>query len=181
VIFLQTLANTTVFGMAHKFLVAEGRADPDLQKFYAETLFTLWYGTYSRCHGKALGSSGWEHVFSGEWKDKIVDGQHNWVRFYLLEKAGKINYHGHYSYEGNLIGTIQYEWEEYLKETGGFFITTSPAFDFAVFTTCVLSEPGGGACRFTVDGDKKIFVTSYQQDCSGISGVCLSTSYPSDH
>ena len=41
--------------------------------------------------------SGFEHVFVGEISDggKTVGGQHNWVRVYLLEKSGHINYKGY--------------------------------------------------------------------------------------
>ncbi len=38
---------------------------------------------------------GFEHVFVGEWKDNKVGGQHSWVKYYLLEKANKIDYHGY--------------------------------------------------------------------------------------
>ena len=45
----------------------------------------------------ALIYSGFEHVFVGEMSDggKTVGGQHNWVRVYLLEKSGHINYKGY--------------------------------------------------------------------------------------
>lgn len=70
---------------------------------------------------------GWEHVYSGEYTTyKTVDGQHSWVRYYLLEKAGEINYHGYQSHDGDLIGTFQYTWNEYVKKEGGFLISTSP-------------------------------------------------------
>lgn len=60
---------------------------------FKEQIRTLWFGLYSRGSGPA-GSSGFEHVFIGEWKKKEVDGLHNWRRYYLLEKAGQINYYG---------------------------------------------------------------------------------------
>lgn len=69
---------------------------------------------------------GWEHVYSGEWKGTTVDGQHNWVRYYLLQKAGLIDYQGYYSHEGDLIGTWEYSWNGYQKAKGGFFLGTSP-------------------------------------------------------
>jgi len=173
--YLRLLTNTTVFQTTYQYLVQQGVASSDFETFYTK-LFNLWYGTYSRCSG-TLGSSGWEHVYSGEWKGNEVDGQHNWVRYYLLEKAGDINYHGYYSHENDLIGTFQYEWSGYLKKTGGFFISTSPSFDLSIFTTCVLTHQGSNACKFNIDGNK-ISVTSYHQSCN--AGTCLSTSYPSD-
>uniref|UniRef100_A0A7E4VNA3 Endoribonuclease n=1 Tax=Panagrellus redivivus TaxID=6233 RepID=A0A7E4VNA3_PANRE len=174
--YLKLLTSTDVFKLAHQYLVAQGVADADEANFYSK-VFNLWYGTYSRCKG-ALGSSGWEHVYSGEWKGEEIDGQHNWVRYYLLEKSGHINYHGYDSHEGDLIGSFQYTWENYLKKVGGFFISTSPAFDLSVFTTCVLAHSGAGHCKFTLN-NAQIIVTSYHQACD--AGTCLSTSYPSDH
>ena len=40
-------------------------------------------------------SSGFEHVFVGEKTGTTVGGQHNWIRTYMLEKAGSINYKGY--------------------------------------------------------------------------------------
>uniref|UniRef100_A0AC34R560 Endoribonuclease n=1 Tax=Panagrolaimus sp. JU765 TaxID=591449 RepID=A0AC34R560_9BILA len=173
--YMKTLTNTTVFQLAYQYLVQQGSASSDFATFY-DKLFNLWYGTYSRCKGP-LGSSGWEHVFSGEWKGEEIDGQHNWVRYYLLEKAGDINYHGYYSHENDLIGTFQYKWKSYFKKTGGFFISTSPPFDLSIMTVCVLTHPGANACKFNIDGNK-ISITSYHQSCG--AGTCISTDYPSD-
>ena len=55
----------------------------------------MWFTLYKR--GSPLASSGFEHVFKGEFKRGItkVNGFHNWVQFYLLEKAGELNYHGY--------------------------------------------------------------------------------------
>jgi poly(U)-specific endoribonuclease len=190
---LDVFANTTVFQKAYAYLVGQGKADADWDTF-RPTLFTLWYGTYSRCREEgSVGSSGFEHVYMGEdkplhGKEKEVDGQHNWMRFYLLEKAGSINYHGYMTHDKDLIGTFQYTWttngssgspDECLKKEGGFFISTSPAFDFAVLTTCALVKGDGPNCKFTLDGFP-MTVTTYTQNCAA-SGTCIATAYPSDH
>uniref|UniRef100_A0A7E4V240 Endoribonuclease n=1 Tax=Panagrellus redivivus TaxID=6233 RepID=A0A7E4V240_PANRE len=169
--YLQLLTATPVYKLAHDYLDSLGKAPTD------DELFALWFGTYSRCHS-TQGSSGWEHVYSGEWKGEEIDGQHNWVRYYLLEKAGQINYHGYFSHENDLIGSFQYKWNDYLKREGGFFISTSPAFDLAIFTTCVLAHSGHSGCTFQLDGNY-VAITSFHQKCN--AGTCLSTSYPSDH
>jgi poly(U)-specific endoribonuclease len=127
----------------------------------------------------------------GEQKGNSVDGQHNWVRYYLLEKAGSITYYGYYVHDSDFIGTFKYKWGSTLKEKGGFLISTSPgdlyfktpnnnlrlfiAFDFSLFTVCVLSQSGNERCRFKINNEQ-LFVTSYQQQCDG--GHCISTSYP---
>ena len=42
-----------------------------------------------------MDSSGFEHVFVGETRgDKEVIGFHNWIQFYLQEKAGNVDYKG---------------------------------------------------------------------------------------
>ena len=44
----------------------------------------------------AQDSSGFEHVFVGETRDhKEVLGFHNWIQFYLQEKAGNVDYQGY--------------------------------------------------------------------------------------
>uniref|UniRef100_A0A0K0F3R8 Endoribonuclease n=1 Tax=Strongyloides venezuelensis TaxID=75913 RepID=A0A0K0F3R8_STRVS len=172
----KEFVNTTVFKLAFKYLTDKGKVTGTIDDFYP-TLFQLWFGTYTRCHG-TLGSSGWEHVFSGEWKGSEIDGQHDWVRYYLLQKSGDINYHGYDSHDSNLIGTFQYTWDSYLKKIGGFFTDTSPSFDFSVLTVCALVHSGSSGCRFNLDG-YPIYITSYTQECDG--GRCLSTAYPSDN
>uniref|UniRef100_A0A0K0F3R5 Endoribonuclease n=1 Tax=Strongyloides venezuelensis TaxID=75913 RepID=A0A0K0F3R5_STRVS len=172
--FLNIYTNTTVFKMGYKYLV-ESRLIPDDWNLFYNKLYVFWFGTYTRCHG-ALGSSGWEHVFSGEWKGDEIDGHHNWIRYYLLQKEGRINYYGHMGHNGDMIGAIQYTWDGYLKKVGGFFMKTSPSFDFTVATLCSLPEYGKRLSHINVDG-YKIVVTSFHQKCN--EGICLSTSYPS--
>uniref|UniRef100_A0A915CNM9 Endoribonuclease n=1 Tax=Ditylenchus dipsaci TaxID=166011 RepID=A0A915CNM9_9BILA len=171
--FLTTVTNTTVFKLAYEYLKGKNKTGDDYASFHA-TLFNLWFGTYSRCDG-AKGSSGWEHVFSGEFRDTIIEGQHYWVRFYLLEKAGLINYHGYYAYDANLLGTIQYKWNDYIKRIGGFLLRSSPAFDLSLFTVCSFTHSGNERCKFTINSNP-LYVTSFKQSCD--SGTCLSTSYP---
>nr|CAD2196460.1 unnamed protein product [Meloidogyne enterolobii] len=144
-------------------------------------MFYFWFGAYSRCEqdvdSEPLGSSGFEHVFSGEWNDGIgVEGHHNWLRFYLQEKAGEINYHGYFEHQNNdILGTFQYEWKGYLKRMGGFFLRTSPAFDFTLFTVCSILHPGYQACQFELLNTKMV-VTSNTKNCD--KGKCLGTAYP---
>jgi len=41
-------------------------------------------------------SSGFEHVFVGETRERDVTGFHNWIQFYLQEKAGQLDYRGYF-------------------------------------------------------------------------------------
>ncbi|VDO46953.1 unnamed protein product [Haemonchus placei] len=172
----DTWTATKVFNLAFQYLQKKGYSHATDMTTLKTFLWNLWFGTYSRCKGP-IGSSGWEHVFVGEWKDTTIDGQHDWARYYLLQKADKINYHGYYSYVGNLTGTFQYTWENQLKQKGGFLIGTSPVFDFSLLTVCALIHPGSNACKYSIDGHP-LAVTSYTQDCS--AGTCLSTAYPTN-
>ncbi|CAI4224110.1 unnamed protein product [Auanema sp. JU1783] len=173
---IDTWTSTTVFQSAFNYLKSKGVKEATDMNTMKNFLFNFWFGTYSRCKGP-LGSSGFEHVFSGEFKSNTVDGQHNWQRYYLLEKAGKIVYNGYYNYDAQLIGTFQYKWAGNLKQKGGFFFGTSPAFDFSLLTVCSLVHSGANGCRFTIDG-YKLAVTSYTQECG--AGLCLATAYPTD-
>uniref|UniRef100_A0A0N5ATK8 Endoribonuclease n=1 Tax=Syphacia muris TaxID=451379 RepID=A0A0N5ATK8_9BILA len=169
----NVFTNTSVFQTVFNYLQGEGYAST-WQEFMPK-LWALWMGTYSRCYG-IFGSSGFEHVFFGEWKGRKVSGQHSWIKYYTLEKKGEINYHGYISHYADLIGTIQYTWLYNIKKIGGFFTGTSPAFDFALYTVCALARPGKGNCVFQIDG-YIISVVTYTERCQ--QGICLLTAYSS--
>ncbi|KAL3119328.1 hypothetical protein niasHT_001088 [Heterodera trifolii] len=187
------ITRSEIYRMAYDYLDRLGKVDGLDFDAFTRQLFDRWFGAYTRCgtckngkcsrHGGPLGSSGWEHVFSGEWRGEIVDGHHSWVRFYLQEKAGDIEYHGYYvkPRHGQFIGTIQYKWKQYLKRIGGFMIGTSPAFDFSMLTVCILTEPGDRKCKFQLK-ETPMFVSSFLEDCvidgSFRHNFCIATAYP---
>jgi poly(U)-specific endoribonuclease len=83
----------------------------------------------------------------GEIKDDKVSGMHNWIRFYLEEKAGNIDYKGYIkprssgeaqTNSDDQILTLQFDWQGYPKMVGTSFIGTSPEFEMAVYTMCFL-------------------------------------------
>ncbi|RCN29801.1 endoribonuclease XendoU [Ancylostoma caninum] len=171
---LDTWTNTKVFRLAFDYMHAKGEKHATTFEAFKKFLFNFWFGTYSRCNGP-VGSSGFEHVFTGEWKRGTVGGHHSWVTYYAAQKAGKINYHGYFSTVSDLAGTFQYRWQSVFKKKGGFLFGTSPAFDFSLFTVCSLMYPGTAGCRYSIDG-YSLGVTSFTQSCS--SGLCLATAYP---
>lgn len=173
----DTFTATPMFASAFAYLQSVNyKETSSLANFKTKVLWPLWFGTYSRCKGP-LGSSGWEHVFSGEIKGSEVDGQHDWTRYYLEQKGDKMVYEGYYSHDDNLIGTFQYKWNGATKPTGGFFTGTSPAFDFSILTVCTLVHGNGGNCHFKIT-NFPITVVSYTQACGDGSGTCLATAYP---
>lgn len=78
--------------MEWKFI---GLASSDLNKFRAD-LIEYWFGLYARHKNGPVGSSGFEHVYIGEYNKNEVDGLHNWIRYYSLESHDDINYFGHF-------------------------------------------------------------------------------------
>ena len=85
-----------VIQTAHQYLVRKGKAPSDMQAFKKQ-LHDLWFKLYRRTRGsRALDSSAFEHVFVGETRGgKEVLGFHNWIQFYLQEKAGSVDYQGY--------------------------------------------------------------------------------------
>ena len=75
-----------------RFIVL-GLASNNLNGFKSQ-LKQYWFLPYSRAKGK-LDSSGFEHVFVGEIKDKKVSGFHNWLQFYLEEQDQLLTYDRH--------------------------------------------------------------------------------------
>ncbi|KAK6734844.1 hypothetical protein RB195_018185 [Necator americanus] len=173
-VMLDAWTSTEVFKLAYEYMHSEGEEHATDFESFKKFLFEFWFGAYSRCQGSA-GSSGFEHVFVGEWNKGIVGGHHSWVSYYLAQKRGTIKYHGYYIYAGSIAGTIQYRWENVFKKKGGYLIGTSPAFDFSLFTVCSLIYSGDAKCQYNIDG-YPLAVTSFTQPCS--SGLCLSTAYP---
>lgn len=90
--FLDALLATDVMRSAQRFLVAQGLAESNVGRF-KEQMRTLWFGLYQRAPGKQ-GSSGFEHVFLGEFKNGI-SGLHSWVRYQTEEAKGNVKYLGY--------------------------------------------------------------------------------------
>jgi poly(U)-specific endoribonuclease len=38
------------------------------------------------------------------------------------------------------MGAVKYTWNEKVKRSGSFFVGTSPEFDFALYTVCLLTR-----------------------------------------
>ncbi|XP_034648535.1 poly(U)-specific endoribonuclease [Trachemys scripta elegans] len=150
--FLQEVMKTELMKQLYRFLHKKKRYST--QEEFVSDLKEMWFGLYSR--GKDEGdSSGFEHVFSGEVKKGKVSGFHNWIRFYLLEKQGLVDYHSH-NYDGpwdsypDVLG-LQFSWDGYIKEVGSAFIGCSPEFEFGLYTLCFIARPGK-MCRLSLGG-----------------------------
>ena len=83
--FLKAIYQTAPMQFAHKYLVAnsDGEVPSDPAEFL-QLLKKIWFDLYFRERGGRPDSSGFEHVFVGEIKEKNgekeVSGFHNWVQ-----------------------------------------------------------------------------------------------------
>ncbi|VDN18211.1 unnamed protein product [Gongylonema pulchrum] len=126
---------------------------------FAKTLETfrhwikqLWFAQYSRARG-IPDTSGFEHIFMGEFKKGEVSGMHSWLRYYLLERnaSQQLHYLGFSARRANVMATVKFTWKNNLKPSGSFFIGSSPEFEMAVDTLCFLTSRPRGPCKFELE------------------------------
>uniref|UniRef100_A0A8C3UVN0 Uridylate-specific endoribonuclease n=1 Tax=Catharus ustulatus TaxID=91951 RepID=A0A8C3UVN0_CATUS len=150
--FLEAALDTPVLALLERFVL---RLYPSAEAFRAD-LHSMWFGLYSRSGGKALDSSGFEHVFHGEVKKGSVSGCHNWVQLQALERAGRLQYLG-YTWDGPWTSfpdvlSLQFRWDGHSKPRGSLLVGSSPEFDLAVFTLCFLARPDR-QCHISLGGE----------------------------
>jgi len=152
--FLEEVMKSKVMIKTLSFLKSKKlftKSSADFKKLLKE----LWFDVYSR--GKRiLGSSGFEHVFLGEKKGGKVQGFHNWVYFQHLEEKNQLNYLGHWEeidLDGRGTGlSFTFKWGEEQKPFASMLIGTSPEFELALYTTCLLAR-GDEKCSVTLGGE----------------------------
>ncbi|XP_060776285.1 uridylate-specific endoribonuclease A [Neoarius graeffei] len=175
----ETMKNTELGRELFSFFYTKGYYSS--WEEFLNDLRMMWFGLYSRSSG-GLDSSGFEHIFSGEIKKGKVSGFHNWVRFYLLEKSGLLNYYSH-SYDGpwtsypDVLGT-QFMWDGYYKSIGSALIGSSPEFDLAVYTLCYVTRPGKH-CRLSFGGNQQTIQTyTWDKNTYGEGKKYIASAYP---
>lgn len=108
-------------------------------------------------------SNGFKHVFVGNKMDgNKYNGFHNWYQF-LLEQQRKPNQTTNITFKQpafvgdrlpKFLRGLSFRWRGATKvplgSSSSMFVGTSPAFDLAMFTACVLRgrAPGGGAIQW---------------------------------
>ncbi|KAK6989699.1 poly(U)-specific endoribonuclease-A [Biomphalaria glabrata] len=149
--FLNAILATKVMKEAHKYLVSKRVAPEDKQQFKA-MLNDIWFKMFRRQASRGADSCSFEHVFVGEGRDTEMIGLHNWIQFYLQEKAGNINYNGHFRKEtvkdDSVIRllAVQFTWKGIkAKPFCSVFIGSSPEFEVAAYTICLLLDRDGKA------------------------------------
>uniref|UniRef100_U6CTA8 Uridylate-specific endoribonuclease n=1 Tax=Neovison vison TaxID=452646 RepID=U6CTA8_NEOVI len=151
-VFLREVMRTAVMKELYGFLRHQNRYGSEQE--FVDDLKNMWFGLYSRGNEEE-DSSGFEHVFSGEIKKGKVTGFHNWIRFYMQEKEGLVDYYSHI-YDGPWdsypdVLAMQFNWDGYYKEVGSAFIGSSPEFEFALYSLCFIARPGK-VCQLSLGG-----------------------------
>jgi poly(U)-specific endoribonuclease len=158
--FLNLLLASQPMKLAYKY-ITENLGKPITLDKFKEELRIIWFEPFTNYYGgdSTKYCSGFEHVFVGEGKFNRdggpgwgeISGYHNWVKFYLDESKGRINFLGtQYKLPGVSevlnpdVVTLQMTWilddmngnpvAEIFKERGGFFVGTSPECEIALGT-----------------------------------------------
>ncbi|ESO86431.1 hypothetical protein LOTGIDRAFT_220728 [Lottia gigantea] len=171
--FLDAVMNTKVMQLAYSYLTTFKHFIGDQHAFKAK-LQQLWFALYSRSSNGPKNSCGFEHIFLGEFKGSSVSGFHNWVRFYKLESSGRIDYKGYINKKEPFLIEFTFTWDGKWKPISSFFIGTSPEFDMALSTICMLTAPNR-ACKYTIQG-QHFRIQTY--DNTHVSGLQVASAYP---
>lgn len=165
--FLDEVMQSSTMKSALDFLKSKklfNKSNTEFRKLLGE----LWFALYSRGN-RILGSSGFEHVFLGEKKLGKVQGFHNWVFFYHMENLKKVNYLGHW--EAKKLGfkgtglSFTFKWGSEQKPYASMLIGTSPEFELALYTTCLLAR-GDQKCNVQLGG-QPVSITTHVFDRPG--------------
>lgn len=158
--FLNLVLDTQPMELAYNY-ISQDLGKPISRDEFLRDLQVIWFEPYTNYFGEdpVYYCSGFEHVFVGEGKFNLrggpgwgeVSGYHNWVKFYLDESRGRVNFLGtQYKLPGvpevknPHVVTLQMTWTlsnmagnpvaQIFKERGGFFVGTSPECDLALGT-----------------------------------------------
>ncbi|RCN52130.1 endoribonuclease XendoU [Ancylostoma caninum] len=146
--FLTMALASKPWQVLYDFLEQKGHPYAEDPSTFRAKIKQLWFEHYSRSKGKP-DSSGFEHVFIGEEKKRMVSGLHNWIRLYFLEKNAdeEFDYKGYIDQRGKVMAALRFTWHGALKKIGSILIGTSPEFDMALYTLCFLSRRGREPCK----------------------------------
>ncbi|CAE1328184.1 ENDOU [Acanthosepion pharaonis] len=131
--FIDAIMETDVMKETHKFLASKKLAPEEVGNFKWK-LLNLWFKLVRRTkNDRDLDSSSFEHVFVGETRQEGMIGLHNWIQYYLQEKAGNINYQGYRRRATNLDDEVdrlictKFLWRERQeKPSCSMFLGSSP-------------------------------------------------------
>ncbi|KAJ3242020.1 hypothetical protein HDU81_008892 [Chytriomyces hyalinus] len=147
--FIDLVYQTSPIQYLHKYLVAKKLAPQDATQFKT-MLNKIWFELYKR--RVRNDTSAFEHTFAGEVRDdtREVMGFHNWLTFYVEEKAGRADYRGFIlpktrggrgaNPTGNEhVLSFQLSWNGDVKPVSTILIGVSPEYELALYTMVFLA------------------------------------------
>lgn len=167
--FINAVYNTKCMELCYRYLKFKNLISKNSEDF-KQDFYDMWFKMYRRSREtRKYDSSGFEHVFVGETRgDKEVIGFHNWIQFYLQEKAGNVDYKGFMASDRNPhLLTVQFSWKGEVKPKGGIFIGVSPEFEVALYTVCYML--GKSSYKVTLGGED-VVIKCHQT--AGKIGTC---------
>jgi len=167
--FINACYKTDCMRLCYQYLKFKKIINKSPEEF-KQDLYDMWFKMYRRSREtRKFDSSGFEHVFVGETRgDKEVIGFHNWIQFYLQEKAKNVDYKGFMASDRNPhLLTVQFSWKGEVKPKGGIFIGVSPEFELALYTVCYML--GEHSYKITLGGEE-VIIKCHQT--AGKIGTC---------
>ncbi|NWI35252.1 ENDUC protein, partial [Picathartes gymnocephalus] len=156
--FLDAALDTPVLALLERFVLSKGLY-PSAEAFRAD-LHSMWFGLYSRSGGKALDSSGFEHVFHAGvpivLSLRFHGGGHPWpgcplsvpsLTRFVTPAASPPQWTGFPD-----VLSLQFRWDGHSKPRGSLLVGSSPEFDLALFTLCFLARPDR-QCHISLGGE----------------------------
>lgn len=210
--FLKAVMETKPLQYCHKYLCAKQSDIPSDRAGFVQLLHKIWFELYRREESRdssgfehvfvgeikvgslitdmefvcapccAVHSNVATSLLVARQNGK-VSGFHNWIRFYLEEKAGNVDYRGYIKPRGSneartnnddQLLTIQFTWNGVEKSVGSSFIGVSPEFEFALYTLCFLA--GDEENEFTLDTGNDTFEVVVK--CFKIARGKIGTAFP---
>ena len=182
--FLHAVMQTKPMQFCHNYCCAKKKDIPSDSAGFIRLLHSIWFDLYRR--ETYNDSSGFEHVFVGEIRDGKISGFHNWIRFYLEEQKGTIDYRGYIKPRGrdealaddfDHLLTLQFTWHGVTKSVGSSFIGVSPEFEFAAYTMAFLA---GGESNVVQLATGSVEKDTYELDivCYKMAKGKIGTCYP---
>ena len=180
--FLDAIMDTGPMQFCMKYCAVNNAEIPSDRSEFKDLLRTIWFKLYRRARG-VYGSSGFEHVFTGEIKNDEVSGFHNWIQLYIEEKKGNVDYYGYIkprsksdeqTNENDHLLTLQFAWNGVMKKQGTMFIGVSPEFEMALYTLCFLMGNEENILSLCTEGE----VFEMNIKCFKMAGEKIGTTFP---
>ncbi|CAL8089253.1 unnamed protein product [Calicophoron daubneyi] len=158
--FLSGLYATSLFGEVYERLYARGVFGGQLSDFQA-IFRRVWFGEYTWDQMNPDNSPrtcGFQHVYIGEMRNNIVKGLHHWVRYYILEKSGRLVTQAVLKKHPELhIASLEFSVDNCVKPYGTIFFGIPIHFEIMIFF-CAFLIGSSRDIHFLIDGSQTTIV-----------------------